>query len=62
MLRLCYAHKSFNDSLQRPQRIVEPQYVEGSRLLRRTVQTVQNVQAVQVVKRMLSDRKSLSII
>ena len=29
MLRLCYAPKSLTDSPQKPQRMVEPQYVEG---------------------------------
>jgi len=37
-------------SPQKPQHIAKPQYVEGSRLMRRPVQTAQNVQTVQVVK------------
>src|SRR5215831_13850075 len=35
MLRVCYAPKSFNDSPQNPQRIVKPQNVEGSGLLKK---------------------------
>jgi hypothetical protein len=45
------------DSLQKPQRIAEPQNVEGN--LR--IASVQNVQTVQVVKTKVSDLKSLSI-
>ena len=49
--------RKFNGSPHGPRRIADPQNVEGNLL----IASVQNVQTVRVIKKKVSDLKSLSI-
>ena len=62
MLRLCYALKSLTTRYRNLSVLRSLNMLRAAGCCDDRVQAVQNVQAVQVVKRMLSDRKSLSII